>query len=216
MEFCAWPKITRFSKPWQITEKIDGTNAQIAITRETFGTLAGYDPHGYAVVLDNDDIGEDGLPNYEFHLYAGSRNRWLTPDKDNFGFANWVWWNATDLVRLGVGRHYGEWYGKGIQRGYGLDEKRFALFDTTKLCSEPECCPPVKGVETVRVIRYASGSDLSDAVDWCRQEMGASGSFQVPGFMNPEGVVLRHTVSGAKFKVLLENDDVPKGAVNAA
>lgn len=47
-------------------------------------------------------------------LYAQSRKRIITPDDDNFGFASWVA-EHPELVELGEGYHYGEWWGKGIQ-----------------------------------------------------------------------------------------------------
>src|SRR5574337_513380 len=60
---------------------------------------------------------------------TGSRNKWITPEDDNFGFSRWAHNNKEELMKLGVGSHYGEWYGCGIQRGYGLSEKRFMLFN---------------------------------------------------------------------------------------
>jgi hypothetical protein len=96
--FEAFDKIARLSRMCVITEKIDGTNAQIY-------------------------IGEDGA------FLAGSRNGWITPEQDNFGFARWSQANKDELLKLGPGRHFGEWWGSGIQRRYGLAEKRFSLFN---------------------------------------------------------------------------------------
>jgi hypothetical protein len=95
-EFREFPKMARLSREIIITEKIDGTNAQIF-------------------------IGEDG------EFLCGSRTRWITPENDNYGFAKWAYERKDDLIRdLGPGRHFGEWWGQGIQRGYGLKEKRFS------------------------------------------------------------------------------------------
>jgi hypothetical protein len=72
-----------------------------------------------------------------------SRSRWITPDDDNFGFAAWVEANRDELLTLGPGRHFGEWWGSGIQRGYGLPkgEKRFSLFNVSRWGeSRPACC----------------------------------------------------------------------------
>jgi len=55
-------------------------------------------------------IGEDG----EFQV--GSRNRWIAPENDNMGFARWAYENKDELMGLGAGFHYGEWWGQGIQR----------------------------------------------------------------------------------------------------
>ena len=78
-------------------------------------------------------IGEDG----EFQV--GSRNQWITPEKDNAGFARWAYDHKGELMTLGVGFHYGEWWGQGIQRGYGLKEKRFSLFNTSRWSDDTVC-----------------------------------------------------------------------------
>ncbi len=97
-DFKKFPKISRLQSPVIITEKIDGTNGLIY-------------------------IGPEG------DVYAGSRNRWLSIEDDNYGFARWVDLHSTVLRdTLDVGWHYGEWFGQGIARGYGLDHKRFYLF----------------------------------------------------------------------------------------
>ena len=70
-------------------------------------------------------VGDDGT------VRAGSRSRWITPEADNFGFARWVAEHAEELRALGIGYHYGEWWGAGIQRRYGLDHKRFSLFNVS-------------------------------------------------------------------------------------
>jgi hypothetical protein len=103
-DFKPFDKIPRWdgSQHIVITEKIDGTNAQIVI---------------------NDDCNE---------LRCGSRSRWITPDDDNFGFANWAYRNKDALLNLGKGTHYGEWWGLGIQRCYNLPRKQFSLFNTLR------------------------------------------------------------------------------------
>ncbi|MDE2467212.1 MAG: RNA ligase family protein, partial [Bradyrhizobium sp.] len=126
-----------------MTEKIDGTNAQIAwfeLQSEEAVEAAAADPLCLKVVSGQYD-GESPMA-----LYAGSRNRWLLPGKqDNFGFAAWVFANSAELLKLGPGRHFGEWYGAGIQRGYGLTEKRFALFNTARWLADDRatCCDVV-------------------------------------------------------------------------
>jgi hypothetical protein len=103
-EFTEFPKMPRLVRDMIVTEKIDGTNAQVLVT-------------------------EDG------DLFAGSRTRWITPHDDNYGFARWVAGHERELIEgLGPGRHFGEWWGSGIQRGYGLkgDDKRWSLFNTIR------------------------------------------------------------------------------------
>ena len=67
-------------------------------------------------------IGEDGT------FLVGSRTRWITPEDDNHGFAKWAYSERERLLTLGAGHHFGEWWGCGIQRNYGLTDKRFSLF----------------------------------------------------------------------------------------
>lgn len=173
--FTPFPKISRLTRECVITEKLDGTNAQVFIT-------------------------EDG------QVLAGSRNRWITPESDNYGFAAWVRDNREELLKLGPGAHFGEWWGQGIQRRYGLDEKRFSLFNTARWSNpvvRPACCHVVP-------VLYTGDFCTSTAEDRiCRLHLG--GSVAAPGFMKPEGIVIFHTASGMLFKKTLENDEKPKG-----
>jgi len=176
-EFRAFSKIPRLSRECVITEKIDGSNAQILI--EADGTI-----------------------------YAGSRNKWIEPGKkDNFGFAAWVKEHEEELKKLGVGRHYGEWYGAGIQRKYGLDHKRFTLFREPKNGIIPSC---IHGVVPV----LYEGPFCTKVVEDVIIRLVQRGSTAVNGFMKPEGVVVYHKASGQRFKKTVENDEAPKGVNN--
>jgi hypothetical protein len=185
MEFIEFAKIARLSRECIITEKIDGTNGCIY-------------------------IGEAG------EFLVGSRTRWITPEQDNHGFARWAFAYKDELISgLGIGRHFGEWWGSGIQRGYGLlkGEKRFSLFNTNRWgemrdkekypIDKPPCCSVVPvihhGIFTTGLIR--------DSLDILEDE----GSLAAPGFMKPEGVVIFHTAAGYLFKKTIEKDEVPKG-----
>lgn len=182
MEFEAFNKIPRLRREACITEKLDGTNAQVAIT-------------------------EDG------EIFAGSRTRWVTPGNDNYGFAAWVYANKDELLKLGPGRHFGEWYGAGIQRKYGLTEKRFALFNSHRwghLVGKPEF-PSCVGVVPVLYTGVFSDRAVSDALDLLRER----GSLAVRGWMQPEGIVVYMSASGTLHKVLLEGDELPKGLKEA-
>jgi hypothetical protein len=123
MEFQAWPSISRLNKEAIYTEKINGTNAAVVVERY------------YAGETDRtnlvDVVGLDGV---QYGVWAQSRKRFITPGDDNFGFALWVYENAPQLAYvLGEGRHFGEWWGKGIQGGYGLPtERRFSLFNVKR------------------------------------------------------------------------------------
>ncbi len=168
LEHLPFPKIQRFFRDIAITEKLDGTNAQVH-------------------VLDDGGV------------LAGSRNRYLTPEKDNFGFAQWVKENEDELRQLGPGRHYGEWWGRGIQRGYGLSERRFSLFNVHRWSEErPKCCHVVpllyRGV-------MSEGAIVDAVVD-----LKEHGSYAADGFDNPEGIVIYHTRSGQLYKYTLGGD----------
>lgn len=175
--FVEFPKIARWSREVVVTEKIDGTNAQVFIT-------------------------EDG------DVYAGSRTRWITPEQDNYGFASWVDGNRQELLNLGPGSHFGEWWGAGIQRRYGQSEKKFSLFNTARWNSEtaPACCLVVPILQ-----RYDDMCSMN--VEHWIKVLKDHGSFAAPGFMNPEGVVIYHHASRQLFKKTLEKDDQPKSKV---
>jgi hypothetical protein len=131
----------------------------------------------------------------------------LRPDADNFGFFAWVREHAVELAGLGEGRHYGEWYGKGIQRGYDLDEKRFMLFNSDRWANDdvrPKCCE-------VATVLVQSAVNLTDEVDIALENLREFGSAHVEGYDRPEGIVIYHTAARQYFKVLLEGDEIPKG-----
>lgn len=193
MDFQEFPKMARLSRECVITEKIDGTNAQIL-------------------------IGDDGS------IVAGSRSRWITPDDDNHGFAAWVADNADELRLLGPGRHFGEWWGLGIQRKYNQTEKRFSLFNTLRWCAhdaepvlipsadpraEPKYQTRVPACVGVVPVLYRGLFD-TNGVDAAITRLCIAGSAAAPGFMRPEGVVVFHIAGRVGFKKTLEKDEVPK------
>lgn len=208
-EFQEFPKMARLRRPVIITEKIDGTNGQIF-------------------------IGADNT------FAVGSRNRWITPDNDNFGFARWAYEHRDELIAgLGPGRHFGEWWGSGIQRGYGLREKRFSLFNAIRWCRNgetpleipsndpkapkkmqdvvPACCHVVpvlyRGEMTIGAYTNERGESTIGTVDAALDSLRHHGSYAAP-FMNPEGIVVFHTAANQCFKVTLDNDAAPKSMVN--
>lgn len=145
-------------------------------------------------------ITEDG------QFLVGSRTRWITPEDDNYGFAKWAHANRDELMRLGVGSHFGEWWGQGIQRNYDLTEKRFSLFNTSRWGNEavrPKCC------HVVPVL--ASGMfDTVMAENWVNR-LRLDGSYAAPGFMKPEGIVVFHAAANLCFKKTLDKDEEWKG-----
>lgn len=136
-------------------------------------------------------------------VFAGSRSGWT---EDNFGFALWVEKNKEDLKKLGPGSHFGEWWGAGIQRRYGLTEKRFSLFNVDRWgdpAVRPTCC------YVVPVLWRGMFDDMP--LSALLEGLRVSGSQAAPGFMKPEGVVIFHTAGRVGFKKTLEKDAEHKG-----
>ncbi len=177
LPFIEFPKIPRLRRGCVITEKIDGTNAQVHINADATD------------------------------LIAGSRNKWITPEADNYGFARWVAEHKTELLQLGPGSHFGEWWGAGIQRRYGIDHKRFSLFNVGRWKDSDKPLPACVGV----VPTLYEGDFTDDAVSNALERLRHLGSAAAPGFMQPEGVVVFHVASRHLYKVLLENDGQAKG-----
>lgn len=193
--FQSFSKIPRLYREMVITEKIDGTNAQVIIIPCPQDYVDGYVLHRW-VQPDNTNM----------VMYAASRTRFIRPGDDNYGFAAWVKANAEELTKLGPGRHFGEWWGAGIQRRYGLKYKHFSLFNTNRWAINPDrpaCC----GVVPV----LYEGPFFTETVEFVKQSLKESGSIAAPGFMNPEGVVVLHFPSGHLYKSTFDGDDKPKG-----
>ncbi len=180
MEFQGFEKIPRLSKKACVTEKIDGTNGQIYIAslRSDLRGQAGWADLALKGMVEDESS--------NLYIFAGSRNRWLKPGgkDDNFGFAAWVKENADELFKLGPGRHFGEYWGRGIGRNYGLEERRFSLFNSARWGAHnpntPSCC------SVVPVLAHCT----LDMVDDVMVRLKEQGSSAAPGFMDPEGVIV--------------------------
>ncbi|GGX26863.1 RNA ligase family protein [Streptomyces chryseus] len=191
-EFVEWPKTKRLFRTIVVTEKLDGTNAAIHVS-----------PDG--------------------QVAAQSRNRLITPDSDNYGFAGWVQRNAGDLAYiLGPGVHFGEWWGAGIQRRYGMESKRFSLFNTDRwfkvspddphgldsMATRAGFTALLDDIGAVPVLYQGTFSEqaITDAL----HDLSTFGSKAAKGFMNPEGVCVYHTQTRNVFKITLDNQDAGK------
>lgn len=192
--FQAFEKIPRLNRDCVVTEKIDGTNGQVHV--EEIAVVE--------VTPELQGVPWIVLPLTGFVIAAGSRSRYLTHNDDNFGFYKWVEANADELTKLGPGRHYGEWWGQGIQRRYGLNDKRFSLFNVARWKDErPACCHVVP-------ILY-EGLFITDNIASAMDDLERDGSRAAPGFMKPEGIMVWHTAARQLFKATIENDDKGKG-----
>lgn len=138
----------------------------------------------------------------EYKIYAGSPKKWLTLKDDNYSFARWCVENEKELLKLGPGRHFGEFWGQGIRRKYAQTRKRFSLFNVFKWKDNPnlpKCC------EIVPVLYQ--GSFDGYIVENILGELRLNGSRAVPGYRNPEGIVIYHVAGRCSFKKTLKNDE---------
>jgi RNA ligase len=177
-KFEGFKKIPRLSKEMVITEKLDGTNGLIQITAD-------------------------------HELLIGSKSRWLeisaTKNIDNYGFAKWALQNKEELLKLGVGKHFGEWVGLGIQkRNYNLTDKKFVLFDVHKWNKDnkPNCCEVVPVLYT--------GTFCTEKIKEVMNDLKINGSSFAKGFMNPEGIIIYHTASKQLYKKTFDFDETGK------
>jgi hypothetical protein len=169
--------------------KIPRFNREVIVTEKIDGTNA-------SIYIDSDG-----------GFLTGSRKRWITPESDNFGFSRWAHANREELLQLGPGHHYGEWWGSGCQRGYGLPkgEKRFSLFNVSRWSENdlPKC------VSLVPVLWQGLLEEME--LHYILEMLAVGGSVAAPGFMDPEGIIIYHTAAGFTFKKTLVKDDAPKG-----
>lgn len=162
VEFQPWPKIQRLDKN------------TVTITEKIDGTNA-------CVIVKNGEV-----------IGSQSRNRVITPEDDNMGFAGWVQNNKERLTTLGDGYHYGEWAGPGIQKNpHDLPNKRFFLFDARMhgiFQQNPE--HPAKEVVSVVPVLY-EGWYRPETVDdiLFRLDLGEIG-LGAGKKTNPEGIII--------------------------
>jgi hypothetical protein len=196
MEFKSFGKIDYFENlKMTITQKVNGTNSLVCI------------------YIDE----KTGNPD----IKCGNRYRWITPDNDNHGFAAHVYAHREEFIeKLGLGRHYGEWAGKGINSGEGLDCRNFYLFNHWHFGEkfkaqfenpELKLLPPNTYVVPVlasyfiyKAFNYKT--DVGDAIDkwlfWLKQGSRLHGA---KGFKRPEGIVVQ--IGSQYFKHVFEKED---------
>jgi len=199
IEMRKFPKIPRYNRDIIITEKIDGTNGQIRIdpVKKTASDILrrDFEEKGWKIIEDT---------HVDWAIIPASRNRHLTLKKDHYDFVEWVYNNADKLIHLGPGRsHYGEWWGQGIQRKYGMEHKQFTLFNP--YAYKDAVLPTVP-------ILYEGPNDPL-AIEETLYNLKTHGSVVAPGYMNPEGIVIFHTAANQMFKITFENDESHKSMV---
>lgn len=196
---------------FQEFRKISRLSREIVITEKIDGT------NGVIYIGENNEF------------CVGSKSRWLDEHTDNHNFWHWATAHKNELLTLGPGYHYGEWWGSGIQRGYGLSkgEKRFSLFNVQRWClfneepklisvdpktkierwqeKLPECC------NLVPVLW--EGMFNTEWIDQQLHILKRNGSQASPEYMNPEGVVIYHKAGNVLFKKTIEKDEQPKSII---
>lgn len=171
-DFQSFASIESYRKAYmRITQKLHGSNGQVYVYEE------------------------DGVRT----LKVGSRNRWLVIGDDNYGFCSFVESQREAFLKMGLGRHYGEWCGPGINSGEGLKGKSFYLFSNPGRYIEgiPESVGFVPEI-------YLGPLD-SSKIEASMQLLKEHGSRLVPGFMKPEGIVV--DVCGVKLKKVFEAEE---------
>lgn len=170
-DFNPYPKIPRLEnlKMW-VTEKIDGTNAQVTVVEGTITQM-------------------------------GSRNRPITAEDDNHGFAAWVEANRAALEAvLPDGTHYGEWAGPGIQGNPLKLERRCWFLFRALPDTHPDCLDAAEAVGLrVAPILYV-GTLNTDVALLVAERLHKTGSAVSGATGRPEGVVV--STLGTRFKIL--------------
>ena len=216
--YASFPSIERLENIYcVISEKVDGTNGLIEIN-EVF------------------PVGEPK----EIQIRFGSRNRYITFNNDNADFANFFRHYearfkdvAADIIlkELEVSgetltecqeqyplRIYGEWFGSGIQRGYGLKDKFFMPFST--FYAEKLIEYQVPNIVKPNIMYTGKFNKLT--ADMCMNTLAIHGSGIIKDYKRPEGIVihfpkynfrLKQTFEGSKWEQSIpkaEHDKKPK------
>ena len=204
MEFKSWGKTPRLFRDIVITEKMDGSNCAIIFEDVTTEDVENT-PSTELIVRGA----------YLYRVGAQSKNRLITPGKttDNYGFAAFVYAHKEELFDLlGVGHHFGEWWGDGIQKRYQVQYRVFSLFNTAKhkdtfLRLKDEAGRDVM-IERVPVLYEGPFSE--EAVKASLDSLNKYGSLGHPFNPNPEGIVIYHTQSKQVYKVTRDGNDAGK------
>jgi len=182
--FESFPKIARLSREVVVTEKLDGTNAQVIVT----------------------DDGQVGAASRNRLIVPGDDNagfaKWVEENKDELkklgpGRHFGEWWGG------GIGKRY-----PGVRKRFSLFRTDLWTMgqmqeqDGTAKTIAPLCC------DVVPVLWQ--GIFDTQKIDDIVESLRVGGSVAAPGFSS-EGVVVFHTASGALFKKTTDKDEAWKG-----
>jgi hypothetical protein len=176
--FIKWPKTVRLE------------NEKFTITEKLDGTNS-------QIIITED-----------YEIFAASRSGFLTAEKDNHKFYQWVRARQETLLNLlGPGRYVGEFVGRGIQRNYGLQEQRFYLFNglhPDMVDSDFRNALRSINIGFVPVLAedinfWGLPKEIKDA----SADLLLNGS-QVNHYDQPEGIVIRSNPSNIIWKVIFD------------
>lgn len=212
LEFAKFGSIGRLYRDVVITEKIDGMNACIVIKQ-----VLGDDIYRNALTVVN-DVPFNDYSECRFAIGVQSRKQFLTLDNDIQGLAAWVLEHARELVlALGPGYHYGEYWGKNIQRSYHQKRNWFSLFNSKRWTKDN--VGHIDGLLVVPIL-YAGPYE-----DWVNQmqlhRLDIEGSYAAREVddrkldFRAEGIVGWHIALDTYYKVTLDGDG-HKGAAKKA
>lgn len=157
------------------------------------------------IITEKIDGSNSSITINENEFIIAARETIITPDSDNYGFASWCHQNKEELMKLGQGTHYGEWWGYNIGRGYGIEDRRFSLFNVRRWDSNPSC-PKCCLVVPVLYQGPFSTETANKFIDVLKEK----GSYAQPGYMNPEGIIVWHIEGNIGFKKTVHRDNKRK------
>ena len=200
--------IPRLYRNVTITEKIDGMNCGIHILKADKYMSSSESGALFSICIDGQ----------WWHVSAQSRRALLYFDSDQHGFAAWVFQHARELIALlGEGSHYGEWWGKGIERSYHQSRNYFSLFNTKFWNREN-----TKHIDGLQVVPVLYDGPYDDRVNYyALEQLRINGSIAAQEVdarkldFRAEGIVGWHQALNQYYKVTL-NGDGHKGAAKLA
>jgi hypothetical protein len=167
-EFKAWPKIPRL------------VNEYVIVTEKMDGT------NSCIIINDKKIVG------------VQSRNRLITREDDNYGFANWAYDNENELIGLGNGYHYGEWCGPKINGNrHQLEKNELYLFNTHRpIESIPPYCKvvPILGEGPMQQLLGIGLYSIMSSLEMDRP-------------YKPEGVIVYQTNANKLYKLTFNNPE---------
>lgn len=137
------------------------------------------------------------------NIKPGNRNGWITPDNDNHGFAQFVYDNADELLKLGPGYHYGEWVGRGINRKYNKTDRALYLFNEYKYHDLENLPDGVKFVPLIDMFSLGDEFSFDRILESIEQFTTTCNGKSLLDLKTPcEGVIIQFIGTDTKIKII--------------